>query len=70
LFLVSLLLLQEAVKGVRKVARKNAMALPDFQFFNRERLNEIYAQEADLANEKAARTAIIAKLLHDDEKVS
>lgn len=39
------------------------------QFFNKSRLDEIYAIEADLAAEKASRVATVNKLRHEDAKV-
>jgi SWI/SNF-related matrix-associated actin-dependent regulator of chromatin subfamily A member 5 len=53
--------------AVRKLNKKNVFTLPDFQFFDRPRLDEIYTLEAELSAARADQVKAIKKLRHDDE---
>ena len=53
--------------SVRKLNKKNVFTLPDYQFFDRPRLDEIFTLEAELSAARSDQIRHIKKLRHDDE---
>ena len=53
--------------GVKKLNKKNVYTLPDYQFFDRPRLDEIYTLEAELSQARGEQVKLIKKLRHEDE---
>ena len=53
--------------GPKKLNKKNAFALPDYQFFEKSRLDEIFTLEAELSLARTEQMKTIKKLRHEAE---